>query len=872
MAVFNINSNTNIDQLTGKTGGDTYNIQGFTLTIDQHSRFGLNNANTSATAATSMGPITISATLGGTVNIDGRFVRMIPFNSGTGTIPALNSVVSQGGASGLLMCVYSSLTAAPLVNGAAMPVTGWIMIKQWNSVPFAAGAITLSGTTSTATGADVQGFIEIMGDESATATLNRLGSFNIYGAWFDLGVTTGAAGQTFQIPNHGTLRHVAGVYIEKSIGSGDYEFYPNGGTSVTTGTTVATANDVNRGKSVWINNVGLVTIGNSGGTGLNGYVPPAGLKVVVPNVFLCNCTATARNAVVIPNATIANRYDFTASGGGVFTADKANFEWYPSFSQAYSVSMSNCGIIDSLLLSEIASPVTFTKVGVGNKPTTALVVAPLNMSLCFAGGTFSECVFQRVATTGNSTTATILTDIDGFTFDNCRFQYNALRGHTGPVTITATRTNNSNFNTCKIIDGSLNLITCTNVNVNNLVYINAIVGTTGTANPLSAINISSNCNTIKIDGFTLPVTNNHPYTALISIAAAGCANIKLRNIGTRVSPLSLGSANACGLAVTLGTGAAANNVKMQRIYVSNTRTGFWTADNSSTKITLENCYGDYADAADVIAALNTVFKGYGGTLALTAQTGVYGTHFADYFTSATVGRVAWLMNEPTTLSASQLVLANGAAFTSAGGLYMPTIGQTAEFTHPHFIKGHTSFQNSALVMAGGTVGNYRFRYQIDKGSGFGAWSASDQTAAQLGTLLNAETGINPAIGFRLKLEVKTTTTNTTAITSMYVLTNSTAVAQDNQYPLDVSNVTITGLVAGTEVNAYSGSDPNSVSLIANVESSSSSFSFSHEFSSQVGYITLIKPGYIFLKIPLTYVNSDVSIPVFQNIDRTYINP
>lgn len=864
MATFTITGNQNIDALTGKTGGDTYNINGGVLTIDQHSRFGLNNANTSATAATSMGAITISATLGGTVNIDARFVRLIPFNGGTGTIPTLNSSVTQGLASGSLVCVYSSLTAAPLVNGAAMPATGWILIKGWSGFAFAAGALTLSGVTANATGPDTVGFLEILGDESATATLNRLGSMNMYGAWYELGTTNGAAGQTFQVPNHGTLRHIAGVFIEKSVGSNDFEFYENGGTSVTSGTTVATGTEAARGKVVWISNTGLVTIGNSGGTGLNGYVPISGLKVVVPNIFLCNCTTAARNAVVIPNATIANRYDFTTTGGGVFTADKVNFEWYPSFTQAYSIGLTNCGIIDSLLLSEIASPMTFSKVGVGNKPTTALVVAPLNMSLCFAGGTFSDCVFQRVATTANSTTASILSDIDGFTFTNCRFKYNALRAHTGPVTITATRVNNSNFNNCTLIDGSINLVTCANVNVNNLIYINGIVGTTGTANPLSAINISSSCVNVKVDGMTLPVTNNHPYTSLVSINAAGCTNIKVRNIATRVAPLNLGSANACGLAIVLATGAAANNVKLQRIYVSNTRTGVWTADNSSTNITIENVYGDYADAADVTPTLNTVVKGYGGTRALTAQTGVYGTHFEDYFTSATAGRLTWLMNEPTTLTASQVILAGGAAFTSAGGLYMPTIGQTVEFTHPYFIKGHTGFQNSALVMAGGTVGNYRFRYQIDKGSGFGDWSASDRTAAQLGTLLNAETSIDPAIGFRLKLEVKTVTTNTTAITSLYALTTSTAAAQDNQYPLDTNTLQLTGLIAGSDVVVRLSGTEVVIASVDQEPSSNWTYTYSGEQTVDIG---IIKTGYYpYYLRGVSLIAQNSVLPIQQTVD------
>ena len=63
MSTYTILASQNIDELTAKAGGDIYNINGGTLTVDQHSRFGLNNANTSATAATSMGNITLSATL-----------------------------------------------------------------------------------------------------------------------------------------------------------------------------------------------------------------------------------------------------------------------------------------------------------------------------------------------------------------------------------------------------------------------------------------------------------------------------------------------------------------------------------------------------------------------------------------------------------------------------------------------------------------------------------------------------------------------------------------------------------------------------------------------------------------------------------------
>lgn len=139
-----------------------------------------------------------------------------------------------------------------------------------------------------------------------------------------------------------------------------------------------------------------------------------------------------------------------------------------------------------------------------------------------------------------------------------------------------------------------------------------------------------------------------------------------------------------------------------------------TGDNSCTRITEENVWGDYVDAVDVMAVLNMNRKGMGGTGALTAQTSVYGTHWRDGFTSTTAGRIAILMNEPTALTSSQVSLANGSAFTSAGGLYMPVIGHTVTFTMAEYMKGHTAFANTPLIMAGGTATNYTYEYSIDK--------------------------------------------------------------------------------------------------------------------------------------------------------------
>jgi hypothetical protein len=858
-----VNADINIDNISTfmKTGGDVYNIKGSILKIDQDSRNGLNQ-----TTSTTLGSITLSAALGGTVNVDGSTIWMIPYTGGSGNVPAWNTVITNNGASGKLIGVHSALTASSTATGAAMPATGFIRVKQKTGT-YAAGALT--GLTATASDAGRIGWIEIVGDEASTVNANRLGNFNITGAWYQVGTTNGSAGQTMQIPNNGLLRYAAGVFIEKTVGSNDFEFYPNSGLNLTAGSTVATGNEDARGKVVWINNAGLVTIGNSGGTGLNGHVPVTGLKVVIGNVFFENCTTAARTANVIPNATIATRYDFTATGGGVVSIDKCNMAWYLSCSQAYSVNVSNSGFVDSILLSEVATEMTFTNVGVGNKPTTALVIAPLSMSLCFAGGTFTDCVFQRVVTGGNNSTSVILTDIDGFTFTRCKTQYAALRAHTLPVSITATRATNCTFTDLVMIDGQFSLVTCTNVSITNMSYINAIVGTTQTANPLTAINLASNCLNITINGFLQPVTNNHPYTSLFAINAAGCVNTKIRNIGTRVAPLSLGSVNACGLIFSLAAGAAANTTYIQRVYCSNTRTGIYTADNSSTKLYMDNVFGDYADAADVSAALNSFQRGLGGTKALTAQTSVYGTHWVDYFTSGTAGRIAIVMNEPTALTTAQVALSNGAAFTSAGGLYMPVIGHQAIFETPTYIIGHTAFTNTALVMAGGTATDYTYQYQINKndGAGFSAWSI-DRTATQLGTSLNAETGISASLGFKLKLKITTSTGNATAITSVYITTVSTTAAQDFQYPLDTFNLTLSGLVTGSDVVILTaGTDVVLNQIDQNI---GSTWIHTYETPTAVD-IFVSKAGYVpFYIRNYSLQSNDASLPIAQTIDRNFI--
>jgi hypothetical protein len=218
------------------------------------------------------------------------------------------------------------------------------------------------------------------------------------------------------------------------------------------------------------------------------------------------------------------------------------------------------------------------------------------------------------------------------------------------------------------------------------------------------------------------------------------------------------------------------------------------------------------------------------------------------------------MNEKTAETTDLYTIDSGtAAFTSAGGLYMPVIGQQVTFTSPNYILGHTYFPITEAVMAGGTIGNYDITYAIDKnnGSGYSAFKnlyypraggggASSSTnvtmtsttgvavgdyvfgtniapnakvasitnsttvvvdIANIGTVsgvlrftqLPSETSIDASLGFKLQVRILTSTTNATAITSLYCITDSTSTSRAYQYSLETVSVTITVLDINTSL-------------------------------------------------------------------------
>jgi hypothetical protein len=236
------------------------------------------------------------------------------------------------------------------------------------------------------------------------------------------------------------------------------------------------------------------------------------------------------------------------------------------------------------------------------------------------------------------------------------------------------------------------------------------------------------------------------------------------------------------------------------------------------------------------------------------------------------------MNEPTAETASYFTMVSGVAkFNSAGGVLMGVIGNKATWEMPYFALGHTGFVNEAVVMSGGTVSNYRFYYQIDTGSGYSALSAQ-LTAAQLGTALSG-VSVDPAVGFKLKLTIETTSTNTTAITFLTARTTTTESAQStNFYPLDQTDFTFSvkdeagAPVTGFEYRIYL-KDP-AAGIIGNTELDGSesyggsSKTYQHQYSSNTDVVLqIIKDGYEESLVEYTLNTTPQSVAVYLRTER-----
>lgn len=310
MTAFTVATNTNFDAQTGGSVNatlDTYAISaGAVLTVRTDTYACPNHS----AAFGSLDTVSFSG-VGGELRFDPTYVRVVAYTGGSGNSPAYGAAISQGGVSGVFLGAWANWQSEPIVPGAAIPATGFIKIGGKAGGDFAAGALT--GIAATCSGADVQGWIEVRGPDTATITVPRIGKVTSIEAWFELGTTSGARGQILPCPTTATAAGVwPGVWIETSAGSGVYERFSGVGSQVAL---AATATDV-RARFIWQTTAGI-RIG-SDGTNNVGFLPPAGCKVRIPAIIWTNCTRAVSGSGprVLPNATVGTRQEFITTGAG----------------------------------------------------------------------------------------------------------------------------------------------------------------------------------------------------------------------------------------------------------------------------------------------------------------------------------------------------------------------------------------------------------------------------------------------------------------------------------------------------------------------------------------------------------------------------
>lgn len=229
MANQTLTANSNLDSaaILGLNNGEDITLAGFSLTWDSDNRW--------SQQAAVVGNLVYSATIGGSVTIDGRNVWWIPYTGGTGTVPALGTVGTQNstggtsGATGEFLGIWASIPGAPVAAAAAVPAAGFIKFRSKVGTFTNGETITLSnGATlvvNSTTGGQ-RGWLHIVAESGNNVSVPRLGSTSVLGDWYELGVTDGTDDQVFNSP---VLDTIPAIWVETSAGSGVYEKWLNGG-------------------------------------------------------------------------------------------------------------------------------------------------------------------------------------------------------------------------------------------------------------------------------------------------------------------------------------------------------------------------------------------------------------------------------------------------------------------------------------------------------------------------------------------------------------------------------------------------------------------------------------------------------------------
>ncbi len=854
------------DSGTARVSGEACNVNGGTVTFRTDTRY--HAGFTSGSMLGSVSGLNISNNLGGKIIIDATKVRWMEYSSGTGNVPAIGTSVTQGGVAGYLLGVFANAASAPTTAGSAMPTSGFIKFREVTGGAFSAGALT--GIGASASSADVVGWIEIVTRNSFT-TGAAGGVIETRGDWFELGTTNGSRGQTFQVPTNGggAGTHVWGFQIETGPSTGVYEWWTTAQTAGSWNTTNLSTDARSKYIAQSVGD-GVIRIG-SDGTNNIGWLPPSGCKVRIMNIFGRTSATTTTTANPAPGSVTRTNVS-VSSGGGLVDLQFLHADWDCSALSFAELKFKNVSFEFAMAITSSLKPSTIEGLVVGGYTQPA---APLSITTAIVGYTIKDVLVSTGTTPTNGIFR--ITSCKNISLENVNSIYTKVRTSAAGYAIQIDNSTDVTSVNMKLRGYGINLLTCSNSTFTNVDYMDSIKADTTSVQGLQAFRITV-CSNVVIDGITLgdngAIANSHPYNQMF-LTIGNTGTVKIRNAGTRTNRISLGGATI-GTGVIWQSNSYETDIRLQRLYFNNTRTGVIQATSTTARnILVEHFYGLTTQTNQHYAA-NSIYRGNGYTTAMSTTTGVVGLMWTDNFTSDTTGEIVFHANLPTADQAGlwSLTTTNtkGVGYDGAGQLRMHTNGDEFIVEMPNFVIGHTGFSAAiAPTPTGFSSGSFaNYFYQIDKGAGWnGTWISA--TSANM----SAETGISASTGFKLKLRVVGNATITTsgALQLFKFNTVSTLAAQvANLYPLDTVALGFTGLIAGSEVRVYAGTNPATAVEIGGTDSSGTTFSFSHSSAGVAGVIAIFAMGYQPIYLPYTFKSTDDSILIQQVIDRNYVNP
>ena len=459
-----------------------------------------------------------------------------------------------------------------------------------------------------------------------------------------------------------------------------------------------------------------------------GFKPPSGCIVRVPNVIMSSSTSANWDANTI-NSTLSSRYNFNTTSAGIVDIDRIACNWYMTISSAFRITVKNSALLQSVLITNIADTVIMDNCAIGLNGN--LDFTTLSITNCFTSISLNKVRGVRYLAAAAGTAVLNVADSTNYTEVDCQLEAfgasNSIsRSASGISSRSLSRLLGINVITRPIsINGTINVVTCSNLTITDHQYADQINGTTTAANGISAVSCGSGCFNVKVIGHSnfAGLANVHPYASILS-SSTGSNSIELRGIGSPSNLYDCGTVNPCNYLVAA---SVTFDLTMRRLYSKNARTSPFSINNTVQNIICDNVWGDYA-VGQGITGLNTTCRGGKWANSSTGQAAVYGTHWADTWVSSTSGRVIIAANEPSTKTTGQCEITSGTPlFTSAGQIAMPTVGDQVTWTMPYFALGHTKlcdFTSTKAILELVSVNyiNFKYEYQLDIGNGFsGTW-------------------------------------------------------------------------------------------------------------------------------------------------------